>query len=205
MAAYNARQAQQRAALGAQQAHAQAAHTAARQAAAAPPKGIPAAPAPPKGVPRPGSVGVPATTPAAPAAPQFSPDSGYNDALSLAHRQYLNTIGGLDTAERTTRYDYGFDDPTNPFSRVNDLKRDFLMKGNYIGNLAAASGQLYSGSRQNSLNVNNRNQDESYAALQAAYRAALDQISGQRTGAGNAEEAASLQAFQEAMARQGIH
>ena len=142
--------------------------------------------------------------PAAPAAPTFVPDAAYNDALAIAHQNYVNALGGLDTQEAQTKYDYGFDNPANPFSKVNELKRQYLNQGRYIGNSLGARGQLYSSARTKALAANSRNQDKDYANLRLAYDRLLGQIGAQRTADGTAEQQAKLQALADAMSRQGV-
>ena len=151
----------------------------------------------------PANTGLPGAAPVAPA-PTFAPDVAYNDALAIAHQNYVNALGGLDTQEAQTKYDYGFDNPANPFSKVNELKRQYLNQGRYIGNSLGARGQLYSSARTKALAANSRNQDKDYANLRLAYDRLLGQIGAQRTADGTAEQQAKLQALADAMSRQGV-
>jgi hypothetical protein len=144
----------------------------------------------------------PAAPPAAP--PTWQPDSGYNDAVALAKRRFEGTIGDLDTEGRQTEFEYGFNDPTNPFSRVNEAKRDFLTKGKQITGGLANRGNLYSGVHQARLDVNRRNEDKNMAAMRAAYQARLDSIRSRRTGAQTTREEEELRARIESMGRQGV-
>jgi len=179
-----------------------------------PPKGLDTPYGPPKGLdtigtPAPGEAPGPAGPPApgeAPAPPPrvWAPDSGYNDAVGLAKRRYEGTIGELDTAERTTKFEYGYDDPTNPFSRVGEMKRAYLNRGKSITGNLAARGQLYSGYHQAKQASNQRAQSKDAAALRQAYDAALDAIRGRRVRAGVEREEGELGARNESMARQGV-
>jgi hypothetical protein len=167
-------------------------------------------------------VGVPAQqqTPAAPAAPAaqaapaqpeppptprvFVPDSIYNDKVGLANRNFTDTNAALDTDESRTKYDYGFDDTSNPFARAQESKRRYLMAGAGITNSLASRGQLFSGLHQSLLDENTRSSDKDLASLRAAYAAELDRIKRQRTGATTTRDEATLGAYTDAMQRQGV-
>ena len=140
----------------------------------------------------------------APAPPVWSPDSGYNNEVDVSQRAHDRVIGALNDQERTTKYDYGYDDPTNPFSRVNELKRNFLANGLRVGNGLAAIGQGLSGARQRAISRNQRNESAANAQLRAAYEAALSSLKAQRGSADTALEEARLQALTNSMSRQGF-
>lgn len=146
-----------------------------------------------------------ASAAAAPPPPVWAPDSGYNDAMAIAKRRYEATTGDLDTAERTTKFEFGFDDPTNPFSRANEMKKQHLQRGMAITGGLASRGHLYSGVHQARLDVNRRNEEKNFAALRAAYQARLDEIRTRRTGAQTSREEEELRARIESMARQGVN
>lgn len=169
-----------------------------------PPKGLPAPAPPAKGIPWPGGS---STAPAAPAAParapfQWTPDSGYNDAVGLNKRAYDETIGNLDTDERNTKFDFGVDDPTNPFSRMSELKRTYLAQGRGSSVSLANRGQLYSGANLNAIARNKRNEEHSTADLRQAYEAALEAIRRGRVTAKTKQETDDLGAYQSSFDRQ---
>jgi len=170
-----------------------------------PPKGIPAPPGPPKGIPWPGGASdAPAPPAPPPPKPTWAPDSGYNDAVGLNKRRYEGTTGELDTAERTTKFDYGYDDPTNPFSRVGEMKRAYLGRGKQITGNLAARGQLYSGYHQAKQASNQRAESKEAAALRRAYDAEIERIRRGRTRAQIEREEADIGARNESMSRQGV-
>lgn len=140
---------------------------------------------------------------AAPAAPVWAPDSGYNDAVAMAKRRYEGTIGGLDAEERETNFAYN--DPTNPFNRINEAKRIFLQRGKAITGGLASRGQLYSGVHQARLDVNRRNEEKDAASAKAEYEKRLADIRSRRTTAQTSREEEELRARLESMARQGVN
>lgn len=140
----------------------------------------------------------------APAAPVFAPDAAYNDALALAQKNYTDSMANLGQAKTQTQYDYGFDDTSNPFSKVNELKKQYTQQAGYLKNSLGNQGQSFSGVRGTELLGNSTNQDTANAALREAYNNALNNITQQQTAAANAQSAAGLTAYQAAMARQGV-
>lgn len=149
-----------------------------------------------------GSAPAPAAPPAPPTPPRvFAPDAQYNDQVGLINRQYEQQTGELDQAERKTKYLYGFDDPTNPFSRAAESKRDYLQRASGITNSLAARGQFFSGARQRQLHENSREADKSLAELRLAYEDALDNLRNQRSRLPLSKEAQIAQAYQDAISR----
>lgn len=165
----------------------------------APPKGLPAAKFP--GNPFTGLTAAQQAAPKPP--PQWTPDSGYNDAVSLAKRNYEAALGGYDKAERETEHEFGFNDPTNPFSRVNEAKRTFLGRGKAITASTAARGHLYSGIHQARRDANLREEDKHMAAQRRAYEERLDAIRTGRATAASTREEEELRARMDSMTRQG--
>lgn len=146
----------------------------------------------------------PAAAPAA--APRaFAPDSGYNDAVDFAQRRHDQTVGEVGDDTRKTKFEFGFDDPTNPFSRVNEAKKLFLASGRRNGTVMGSMGsQLFSGANQRALARNQRNEAANTAQMRAAYEAALEALKRRGTAADNTLEADKAQALREAMERQGL-
>lgn len=148
--------------------------------------------------------GVTTLAPPPAAAPVFAPDGAYNDAIALAQKNYTDSIAQLEQQKTQTQYDYGFDDTTNPFSEVNNLKKQYTQQGQYITNSLGAAGQGNSGAYGAEQLNSATNHDKATAALRAAYTTALNNIGNQETTAGNTQTASKLAAYQAAMARQGI-
>lgn len=162
------------------------------------PLAVPPAPAAPAPAPQ-----APAGAGAAPEAPrQFVPDSIYNDTLGFNKKTHDNTITGLDDAERTLKFQ--FDDPTNPFSRTAEAKRNYLQRSEGITNNLAARGQTFSGVHTRRQENNRHNEEADAAATKAAYTAALEGIKARRTGADTSREGLDLEAWKDAMRRQGL-
>lgn len=121
------------------------------------------------------------------------PDTAYNSEVGLAQRQFEHGQSQLNDQERRTRHEFGIDDPTNPFSRLAELKRTYLNQGKARSANIASQGALYSGQHQASLRNNRRNQEKASAGLRSEYEQLLSgirdqrqQLTFQREGAGNA-------------------
>jgi hypothetical protein len=133
----------------------------------------------------------------------FQPDSGYNNDVDFADRQRTQALGNIGEDEQKTKYDFGFDDPTNPFSRVQEAKKLYLANSNRSTTAMASAGQITGGAYQRALERNRHNEEQGSANLRAQYEAAMTDMKRRRQGADNAYEAAKLDAWQKAMARQG--
>lgn len=162
-----------------------------------------------KGVLSPPAPAAPA--PAAPTPPpapepkrEFSPDSIYNTGIGQNKTNFDNTISNIGVDESKTKYDFGFDDPTNPFSRALEQKKHFLVTGMARSNQMAARGQLFSGANAKQQSDLGREQEKQTAALKAAYADAIEALKRRRTTAGTDKEAADLQVLRDAMIRQGV-
>lgn len=149
------------------------------------------------------SMPAPAAPAAPPAAPTFQPDSAYNNDVDFADRQHTQTIGDIGEAEKKTKYDYGFDDPTNPFSRVNEAKKLYLANSNRSNTAMSSMGQSTSGAYQRAILRDTHNEEKGNASLRAAYEDALAELKRRRTGADNTLESAKLEAMRQALARAG--
>lgn len=146
------------------------------------------------GKPRPG-LATPAPAPAlAPAAPTF--DSSYYNDTGLSNRSYESRIADIDQQERAVKFDFGFDDPTNPFSRIAELKRRYLQQGQRTTAGLAAGGHLYSSSHQNEQAFNRRNEEGDTSRLRSAYQNALNSLAAARTQAGIDRDSANNAAYE---------
>lgn len=148
-----------------------------------------------------------AAVPSEPAAPprkpfEFAPDSGYNDAVAVNKKRYDDSMTALQKAGDATAFDYGFDDPTNPFSRVAEQKKFYLAQGKKSDTSLNSRGMLLSGANLRAIDRNKRNEDKSSTELRAAYQAALDAIRRARGNAGTDQEEANLRARQDSYDRQ---
>lgn len=142
-------------------------------------------------------------TPAAPRTPfQFTPDSGYNDTLALNKKRYDDRLTNIGTDETKTKFDFGFDDPTNPFSRVTEMKRQFLAKSKGDATSINSRGMTLSGANLRLLDRNKRSADKGGQDLRNAYEAALEALRRQRVAAGTDKEGQDLGAWQDSYNRQ---
>lgn len=141
---------------------------------------------------------------AAAPAPTFVPDAAYSNAIAGINDAYTNTVGGLNTQQTNLISDYGFDSSADPFSKVNELKRNYLNQGHYIGNSLAAQGQLYSSARTKALASNDRKESVDYAALRKEYDRTLASLRQQILGAGTTRDQATAAALADAMSREGV-
>lgn len=135
-------------------------------------------------------------------APQSQqPDSIYNSAVDLAGRkeeQALTDLGGQETA---VKRDFGIEDPTDPFSRVNALKNTFLarQKARSVG--IAGQGLLYSGTHERAMARTRNEEEQARSELRKAYEAAIGAIGAQKAGVKFNSEEERAQAFEDWLAR----
>lgn len=134
----------------------------------------------------------------------WAPDSIYSDQTAYNERAYQDALTDIGTDERNVEYQFGYNDPTNPFNRVNELKRDFLSRGRGVTNALAARGQLFSGAHQRGLANNLRAEAEANAALRQQYDALIEDLKRRTRAAGTAREEANLNALNDSKTRQGL-
>lgn len=165
------------------------------------------APAPPlKGVPRPVTGPpvkghpIPGVTSGSPGAPGGAPgtpgmtgaitnpmpwDATYEGSVDAATRTRDSTIAGIDNAVTATKQSYGFDDLSDPFSKIALLKEKFANSKLGTLNSMAAQGQLYAGAENNAQNAVQHNYDINYDATRRSYDQTLGDLARRRTDAGN--------------------
>lgn len=137
----------------------------------------------------------------APAAPRPhvapQPDSLYNSQIDLANRQQQASLNDLQGQERSIKYDFGLEDPTNPFSRANALKQAFLAK--YKGESAslASQGHLYSGAHERALARTRLEEEHARADLRSAYERAINTVGAEKAGVKFNSEQDKLSAFED--------
>jgi hypothetical protein len=131
--------------------------------------------------------------------PEF--DQPYFDRIDLIGRQETAELGQLDDQERRTKFDFGIDDPTNPFSRTAALKRMFLERGRGRSASLASQGHLYSGAHERAMSRTRREEEEANAGLRRSYEDALSEIRNARSGVKFSSEEDRAAAFQDWLAR----
>jgi hypothetical protein len=132
----------------------------------------------------------------------FTPDSIYQNDSDAADRREKERLGELDTEERNTKFEYGIDDPTNPFSRVAGLKKAYLARAGGDITSQAARGQLYSGSTQQQLNNTRFDEEKDNAELRKSYETAIGNIGRARTQAKYDTEDTKRRAYESWFGRQ---
>jgi hypothetical protein len=158
----------------------------------------------PKAAPAPPAVVAAAPVAAAPKAvvPQsFVPDAAFNTEVDDANAAETAALTRIDDQERTTKNEYGFDDVTNPNSRVAELKRIFLANAGSALVGGASRGQLYSGSTQNMQDFVRHGHEKNTSDLRAAYDRALGNLTEARSTTKNATEEAKRVAYDRWLAR----
>lgn len=119
----------------------------------------------------------PAAKPPRPGAPK--PDSSYYrdiDRINTHETEGLSSIAGN---RQNVTHEYGIDDPTNPFSRAQGLKKAYLNRRKAASAGLASQGQLYSGAHERALARTRSEEEQAYNELRSAYNAALSGLSEQ--------------------------
>lgn len=155
----------------------------------------------PTSAPKPG-LGPQGPAPTKPAVGQHAtPDSAYYNAIDTTKRKEQASLSGLDEAQQGIEHDYGFTDPTNPFSRVNSMKQAFLARRKAASVSLSSEGKLYSGTHERAIARTRREEEASRAELRGAYEAAIRQIGSEKAGVKFASEEERNQAFEDYLAR----
>jgi hypothetical protein len=157
------------------------------------------------------SLGVPSKSPyqkqkpsAAAKKPQgrsSQPDSHYYDSVDLAGRQEESRLGQLEGQETALKHEYGIEDPTNPMSRAEGLKRLYLQRFRGASAGIAASGHLYSGQHERALSRTRRDEEEARAGLRSQYEGVIGQLGAAKAGVKFETEEQRQQAFEDWLAR----
>lgn len=129
------------------------------------------------------------------------PDSTYYANVDLADREAAERLGQLEGQEQAVKHDFGIEDPTNPFSRVEGLKRMFLQRFRGASAGLAARGHLYSGQHERALARTRRDEEEARAGLRSQYENVIGQIGAAKAGVKFDTEEQRQQAFEDWLAR----
>lgn len=131
------------------------------------------------------------------------PDSIYHGAVDLANRQQESALGSLEGQAQSIRHDFGIDDPTNPFSRAEGLKRAFLARSKAASASLASAGHLYSGAHERALARTRFDEEAARAELRSEFNKAMGQVDSAKTGVKFETEEQKNQAFEDWLARAG--
>lgn len=155
----------------------------------------PVAAKPKLGAPAPG-------TPPKPVVGQHAePDSIYEGAVDRSKRREEYGLSQLGDQERSVRFDFGIDDPSNPNSRVNGLKNAFLARRKAASVNLASQGQLYSGAHERALDRTRREEEGARAQLRQAFNNAINSIGAEKAGIKFGSEEERAQAFEDWLSR----
>jgi hypothetical protein len=143
----------------------------------------------------------PAARLSAPAPQAAQPDAQYNDAVDLIGRKEESRLGQLEGQETAVKHDFGIDDPTNPASRAEGLKRSFLARQKAASTGLAAEGQLYTGTHERALARTRRDEEFARSELRSAYEGAINGIGAEKAGVRFNTEEERAQAFEDWLAR----
>jgi hypothetical protein len=151
------------------------------------------------------------STPVAPATPpvgtvygqpQPQPfDTTYENQTALNRRNLDQTGVDLDQQQSGLRRAYGFDDASDPFSRMALLRQAYENRARGAGNAMAARGQLYSGAYQNAQDQTALGFEQDTDATRKAYNEALLLVARKRAGALSDYEQANINAGAAALDR----
>jgi hypothetical protein len=153
--------------------------------------------------------GLGAPAPAPPAAeppkgkkPEF--DQMYFDRIAGIDRRTTDELGSLDARERRIKFDFGIEDPTNPFNRAQAMKQFYLRRARGTSVGLAAQGHLYSGAHERAMANVRFDEERANAQLRQAYEDALGQIRDLRTNVKRSAEDARADEFMAWLARAGV-
>lgn len=136
-----------------------------------------------------------------PVGQHMEPDALYNNVVDLADRKQTQRLGELSGQERELKFEFGIDDPTNPFSRAEGLKRSYLARQKAVSAGLASQGQLYSGAHERAVSRTRRQEEEARAELRRAYESGINTIGSARAGVKFETEEQKQQAFEDWLAR----
>ena len=143
----------------------------------------------------------PVAAKAVPTGKSRTPDSIYQGVVDRSQRQEESRLGQLEGQEQSVKHEFGIDDPTNPFSRAEGLKRAFLVRQKAASASLASQGQGYSGAHERALGRTRREEEEARAELRRTYEQAIGQIGAAKAGVKFDTEEQRAQAFEDWLAR----
>lgn len=149
----------------------------------------------PPAPPRPGAA------PKPPDGQHAAPDSNYYNRVDLIDKNEGDRLNELGARESGVRNDFGIDDPSNPFSRANGLKRAFLARQKGLSASLASQGQLYAGAHERAMQRTRFEEAQSRDELRRAYEAAIGQIGAEKAGVKFDSEQDRITAFEDWLAR----
>jgi hypothetical protein len=164
------------------------------------PTGGPARPPSPKpGLETAPSPATPARPKPVPQKPEF--DQPYFDAVDRVNRREQSSLSALDQKEQAVKFEFGLDDPTNPFNRANAMKAAYLARARAASANLASRGQLYSGAHERALSRTRREEEQARFALRNEYESAINNIGAQKAGVKFDSEEEKAAAFEAWLAR----
>lgn len=101
------------------------------------------------------------------------PDSRYYEQVDKINTHETEGLSNIAGEKQNVAHEFGIDDPTNPFSRAQGLKKAYLARRKAASAGLASQGQLYSGAHERALAKTRADEEQSYNELRTAYMAAL--------------------------------
>lgn len=136
------------------------------------------------------------------AAPPVQPLDPIAEARKAANqRTYGDVSANINNDEGRIKQQYGFDDTSDPFSRLAVLRQSYQNRQRGTENSMAARGQLYSGANLNQQAIDTRAYDESYHGLRGGYGDALSAVARKRQAARSALDQGTIDAEADALNR----
>lgn len=126
----------------------------------------------------------PAPAPTPPAASPMPWDAAYEGSVDSINKGRDQGYAAIDEQVRAAKQAYGFDDTTDPFSKIAMFKEAFANQKRGINTTSASRGQLFSGGQQtDQANAQHQN-DIGYDALRRDYDSTLNDLAARRSQVG---------------------
>lgn len=109
----------------------------------------------------------------------------YDTSMAGLGRDRDLATSNLDYNQQRVTQDYGFDDPSNPFSRAALLERTYQQQRSGTLNSYAGAGQLYSGALTRARDADRFNYEQGRGALRGSYDETLRDLAVRRLEAQN--------------------
>lgn len=128
----------------------------------------------------------------------------YETTVGQLNRDYDYDTANLAADEQSLRKGYGFDNPSDPFSRANQIQQGFAVANRGTLNNYAAGGQLYAGALTNARAIDRQNFESEWDTAQKDYQAQLNDLAQRRLEAARTRDegvlAAEAQRLEDAVA-----
>lgn len=131
----------------------------------------------------------------------FQPDSLYNEDIGAINTHTTEALNNIAGEKQNVEHTFGINDPTNPMSRMEGLKRAFLARRKGASAGLASQGQLYSGAHERALSRTRLEEEQAKNDLYTAYQKAIGGLTQSEQETKYGSEEARRQAFEEWLQR----